>query len=341
MKTALALLLLLAGSTFAQPAAQTRDKFPDDYKPSPCAADADAVCQTFDQLKFTQFATAFRGYDIHHEWVDAHWNEMREAFKPLCAKMGNCFTIKDNDWPYCVDLLRDDFTDVCDRFPAGSTDRDQCKMFATTYYIGLGAKTKLHADAQACAAAQPQTGERTLDAFVVEKVRLDYNGKFTVHAYDAETKIPVRAYIDVDAGKIQSTEGAVPRTGYTNEWKPRLKRVPNAEGHFDVVSPTLTLTASGYKPFKLTIPFEMSKMIVEMTPSADQLKPGKNVVTVNARDAATGKPVFARVMVGKMGVANTNTPFELELDRKDARPEIWVTSLYDHYNDVVIAKGAK
>jgi hypothetical protein len=75
-----------------------------------------------------------------------------------------------------------------------------------------------------------------------------------------------------------------------------------------------------------------------MTPSPDQLKPGKNIITVTARDAATGKPVEARVMAEDMAVGETNKPFELQLTRRDKRPEIWVTSLFDRYSDVVVAK---
>lgn len=339
MTKALVLLLLVATSSFGQ--APIRDKFPSDYTPSPCAADADAVCQSFDLMKFTQAATTFRGYDIHQEWIDAHWDEMRAAFRPLCAKIGNCFTIKDNDWVYCLDLFRYDFLSTCERFPAGSYDRDQCTMFAMTYYVGLGSKSKLHAEAQSCAAAQPRTGERTLEAFIVEDVKLDHTMKLTVHAYDSETHLPVRAAMTIDAGTLKSLEGRVAKTGYPNQWKARLKRVPNAEGHFDVVPPTITLNATGYKTLTFPMPVEVPKMIVEMTPDPAQLKPGTNVITVTARDAASGKPVYARVMAGNMIAGETNKPFELELTRRDQRPEIWVTSLYDLYDDVVVSKGAR
>ncbi|HEX8617804.1 MAG TPA: hypothetical protein VF911_09495, partial [Thermoanaerobaculia bacterium] len=308
MKKALALLLLIAGSAFAQ-TTPLRDKFPSDYKPSPCAADADAVCESFPQHKFTQFATAFRGFDMHQEWVDEHWDEMRAAFKPYCAKMGNCFTVKDNDWVYCLDLLRTDFIKECDRFPAGTKDRDQCTMFAVTYYVGLGAKTKLHAAAQSCMAKQPQPATRTLAAFVEpEKISIIHNGKFTVHAYDAETHIPVRAFMSIESGTLKSLEGSTPKTGYANEWKARLKRVPNAQGHKDVVAPVVTLEAPGYEKLTFAMPIDVPTMTVEITPSPDQWKVGMNVITVTARDAATGKPVFGRVMAEDMVLGETNKP---------------------------------
>jgi hypothetical protein len=211
-------------------------------------------------------------------------------------------------------------------------------MFTMTYWVGLKAKGGLQEEAQKCMAAQPQT-EKTLQAFVVQQnIGPDFNGELRVHAYDADTHIPVRAYLNIDAGKLQSIEGPVPRTGYPNKWRGHLKRVPNADGHFDVVTPTATLTAEGYKTLTFPMPIDVSKMIVEMTPSPDQLKPGKNIITVTARDAATGKPVEARVMAEDMAVGETNKPFELQLTRRDKRPEIWVTSLFDRYSDVVVAK---
>ncbi|MEA2464776.1 MAG: hypothetical protein QOJ98_2523 [Acidobacteriota bacterium] len=335
MKKSLALLLLVTASAFAQ--APLRDKFPDDYKPSPCAADPDAVCESYPKNRFKASGTTYRGYDIETEWINAHWDEMRAAYKPLCTKIGNCFTGPGNDWIYCVSLMQPDFFDQCDRFPADSKDHDQCEMFTMTYWVGLKAKDPLQQASQKCMTEQPPR-EKTLDAFVVEKVRLDHNGQLTVHAYDAETHIPVRAYMNIETGKVKSIEGPVPRTGYPNKWKGRLKRVPNAEGHFDVAAPLVTLTAEGYKTLTFPMPMDVPKMVVEMTPPADQLKPGKNVITVTARDVATGKPVEARVMAEELAVGETNKPFELELTRRDKRPEIWVTSLFDHYNDTVVAK---
>jgi hypothetical protein len=341
MKKALALLLFVAAPAFAQDPNTVRDKFPDDYKPSPCAADAGPVCASFEKHRFKMSGTTFRGYDIDTEWINAHWDEMREAFMPLCTKIGNCFTGPGNDWVYCLHLMQPDFFAVCDRFPAKSKDRDQCNMFTMTYWVGLKAKGGLEEDAKKCMATQPQS-EKTLQAFVVEQnIRPEFNNELHVHAYDAETHIPVRAYMNIDAGRTQSIEGPVPRTGYPNKYKARLKRVPNADGHTDVVAPTVTLTAEGYKTLVFTLPMDVPKMVVEMSPSPDQLKPGKNIITVTARDVATGKPVEARVMAEDMAVGETNKPFELELTRRDKRPEIWVTSLFDRYSDAVLAKREK
>lgn len=342
MKTLFAVLLLAGASFFAADAsaadAPARERFPSDYKPQPCAPTAEAVCESFPLRKLTDYAVAFRGFDLESEWVDKHWNEMREAFLPICAKMGNCFTVAQNDWVYCLDIQRDEMLATCDRYPAGSEDREQCTMFAMTYYIGLGAKTELHREAQNCIAGTAAE-ERTLEVWMTpQTIGPDFDGKLTIYAVDAETRIPVRARYSIDGpGELRSTEGPIPTAGYTAIWKPQLKRVPNAEGHQDVVVPTATLEAKGYKPYTLTMPMAVSKMIVEMSPAAHQLKRGKNSVTITARDSETGKPVEARVMAGEYVLGDTNKPLELEIARGKKRPEIWVTSLYDRYSDVIVA----
>jgi hypothetical protein len=330
-------LILVACSAIAE--TPVREAFPGDYTPSPCAADTAAVCQSFPKERMVGYGAAFRGFNLRQDWVEAHWNEMTKIFTPFCAKIANCFTIKDNDWVYCVDLLREEFLSSCNRFPADSDDRMQCSMFAMTYYIGLGAKTKLHKTSQDCIAGQVASGERTLQAWVSpQKLALDFDDEMTVHAYDAETRIPVRAKITITSGAIRSTEGPIPTAGYPSKWRAGLTRVPNADGHRDVVAPTVTLTATGYKPLTLPIELDVPKAIIEMTPAADQLKPGMNTITITARDAATGEPAELRVMANDLVLGNANQPLQLEWKQGQKRPEIWVTSLYDRYSDVVVAK---
>jgi hypothetical protein len=341
MKKALvaSLLFVLALSSLAQDA--PRVIYPNEYTPSPCAADPKVTCQAFPQARASEWAATFRGFNLHQEWADAHWDEMMQAFLPLCRKIANCFTTVDNDWVFCLDIMKDEFLGTCDRFEKGSDDHTQCIMFAMTYYVGLGAKTKIDAEAKACAKAlPPPPTERTLTAWMKpEKLKVDHDGKIWVHAYDAQTHIPVRALLTIDGGgKLQSTDNPDPTTGYAAIYRLRLKRVPNAQGHRDVVAPTATLKATGYQPYTFTIPVDVPRLVVEMSPSPDQLMVGKNSITVTARDAATGKPVRARVMAEDMALGDANTPLELTLTPKDKRPEIWVTSLYDRYSDVVVAK---
>src|SRR5688572_32431227 len=45
----------------------------------------------------------------------------------------------------------------------------------------------------------------------------------------------------------------------------------------------------GYETVTFPMPVDVRKMNVAMTPPADQLKPGKNTVTVTTTDPATGR----------------------------------------------------
>jgi hypothetical protein len=336
MKTILAALLFVATAASAQPA--KRAAFPDDYKPQPCAVDGKAVCESYSPQKLAQYGTTFQGFNIHQEWIDAHWDEMRAAFAPLCTKAANCFTIKDNDWVYCLDVLQDEFLATCNRFPAKSEDRRQCIMFAKTYYVGLGSKQQLYDEAQACVAKQePQTTLRKLEAWVEPSlVELHHDGKLNIYAIDAETRIPVRATIAMDGNEpLKSTEGPITKTGYPNNWTARYKRVPNAQGHTDLAPPVMTLTATGYEKLTLPMPMpEIHAMTVDLSPK--QLKRGTNTITVTAKDARTGKPVWGHVMAGTLLLGETNKPITFEWKKGAKRPEIWVRSLYDRHHDVVV-----
>ena len=331
------LLLLLATSAAAE--APVRERFPDDYKPQPCATPAERICESYTKDDMVDYASAYRGFDLRSEWVYAHYEEMTKAFLPFCKKIGNCFTVKGNNWVYCVDLMKADFLGVCDKYPEGTDDHRQCSMFAFTYYLGLGPQTKDHKAAQECVAAGPaQEGDRTLEAWMEPtSFGHDFKSKIAVYAYDADTHIPVRARISIDAGKVKSGEGPIPTAGYPITWTAALKRVQNAQGHRDVVAPTMTLEATGYKPLTLPMAIEVPKLIVEMSPAATELKPGMNTFTITARDAATGQPVEIRVMANDLVLGNANGPVQLEIAAGKKRPEIWVTSLYDRYSDVVVA----
>jgi opacity protein-like surface antigen len=341
MKKVLLLLLLatsLATSAFADDT--VREIFPSDYTPSPCAADPASICESFPVSRISAGAALYRGFQLRQDWAYAHWDEMMAAFRPFCTKVASCFTIKDNDWVYCLDLARQDFLDTCNRFPEGSDDRDQCRMFAVTYYIGLGGKSQQHAKAQECSTNAADSVTRKLKAWIEPQTYdLKYNGPLTIYAYDAETHIPVRARMAIDGGKLQYTEGPFNTSGYPSIWTAGLARVLTPDGHRQFIPPTATLTATGYEPLTLPIVIDAPKLLVEMSPSADQLKPGINTINVTTRDAATGKPVEMRVMAGDLVLGNANAPLTIELKRGQKRPEIWVTSLYDHYSDYVIAKA--
>jgi hypothetical protein len=334
-------LLLAATAAAAEP--PTYEQFmPADYKPSACAPAAESVCDRADRGQFTKQAHAHRAYDIDEQWIDAHWDEMRARFLPICAKIAQCYTLQGNNWVFCTDIAGEEFRSQCDRFPEGSWDRDQCNMFSTMWFVSLGAQEQLLRPAQDCAASDPAAKVSKLEVLVYpEQMPPDYDGEFFVHVLDAERRIPVAARVTADSGRIQAREGNPPKTGYRMSYKARLVRVPNPEtGHSDVVSPTFTVRAPAYEPYTFA-PVVVPRMKVEMSPAPDMLRRGPNVITVTATDADTGKPVNARVMGGEHVLGKTNEPFVLEMARGQRHPEIWVTSLYDHYSDVVVAPAGK
>lgn len=335
----LLLVLLVACTAAAAEKAPVREVFPNDYTPQPCATEAEAICESFAQGRMSSFASTFRGYNLSQRWVDAHWKEMTPLFRKICAKAGSCFTVQQNDWVFCLDSVREDFFATCDRFPEGTQDHEECEMFALTYYIGIGARTKLANEAKECAGVLVGTeGARTLQAWIEPaQIEHDFEGTLVVHVHDAQTHIPVRAAVTVDAGVLVGTEGITASALYPSRWKATLKRVPNAQGHHDVVAPTLTMTATGYETLTMPVPIDVPTVNVEMSPAVNALKPGKNTITVTARDAATGAPVEMRVMAGDRVVGNTNLPLQFELAPGKKRPEIWVTSLFNRYSDVVVA----
>lgn len=339
MKKALLPLVILALALSASAAdGPERESFPSDYKPSPCAPDPMAVCDSFPQTQIVDYGTTFRGFSMHQEWVDAHWDSMREAFRPICAKIATCYATPGNDDVYCVDTMRAEFLATCNRFPVGSDDRDQCRMFALTYFMGLGTKAQLYKPAQKCAKEQAVAGPKKLEAWIEPgTLPVDFRGKLFVHAIDAETRVPLRAKVSIDSGKVQGTEGPFPTAGYEINYKAHLKRVPNAQGHRDVIAPTVTVEMKGYETLQFPLPIALPKMTAKMEPAA--LVPGTNTITVHVVDAETGKPVFARVMAGDRPLGQANKPLTLEWRSGEKRPEIWVTSLYDHYDDVVVLEG--
>jgi hypothetical protein len=163
-------------------------------------------------------------------------------------------------------------------------------MLATTYFIGIAGISDLHKAAQECAAAQPSTGLHRLEAWVrPEKMDRNYNGELTVFAYDADTHLPVRAALSVDAGKLTRTDGPAaagstssggPAQASAERPEPQRRRAPDGN-----------LQATGYEPLTIHFPVEVPTVKVTMTPPAAELKPGPNTITVTAVDSATGKPL--------------------------------------------------
>jgi hypothetical protein len=339
MPRILAILLVLAVPALAE----SRKAFPDDFVPSPCASAAE-VCTTFNQSQFADYA-ALRGFDIGQEWADAHWRELGEALAPACAKLATCYAT--NDPRVCNDIVAEEvYATTCDRYPEGSVDREKCAFFVRIYLVGVERKSReAWQKIRECAKAQPAAaGERTLEWWLSPaKIDANYEGSFRVFAIDSKTRVPVLARVHMDVKPTvyaNDAPGGLPTTFYAVPWKAKLVRVPNDEGHRDVVPPEVRLEAPGYEPVTFRLPMDIPTMTITMEPAATALEPGKHTVTIRALDAATGEPVEARVMGGEHVLGKTNVPFELEVPKDGKRPEIWVTSLYDRYDDVVVVPAS-
>ncbi|HEX6083417.1 MAG TPA: hypothetical protein VF266_02765 [Thermoanaerobaculia bacterium] len=333
MKSLLGALLLLA---------TTREPFPAGYTPSPCATPA-AIAKagkTFPQSQIAQIA-ALRGYDVGQEWVDAHWKELSEGLQPIWAKAATCFVTAANDNLFCSDIAAAEAFTLCDRY--SGSDREKCIFTMTAITAGQDHNSKEAWTAMRDCAAQhhqPAT-ERTLDWWLVPAAfGPDYSGVFHVYALDSETRVPVQARLHIQSAQSIYADDApsgLPTTFYKVPWKVKLFRVPNAQGHRDVVAPEVRIEAPGYRAETFRLPVQVPVMKAEMKPA--KLKRGRNKVTITAVDAATGKPVEARVMGGERVLGKTNEPFELEITGR--QPEIWITNLYDRYSDVVVAPAKK
>jgi hypothetical protein len=335
-KTLLLFLLALPALSTIGQTPVLRDKFPSDYKRSPCAPDTAAVCRSVDKVDIVEHGSVYRGFDISPVWLDAHWDELITAFTPLCTKAANCFTVKSNDWVFCFDLLGQDFLDTCLRFPEGSEDRKQCRMVSIVYYLGTGGKSELQKAAQDCAAGQPAGELRNLTAWVQPgHFDFGYDDDITVYAYDSETHIPVRARLTIDGGTLRAVHG-MPASGGTAGWRAGFKHVTNARNRRELVVPTATLEAEGYNTLTFPFPIDVPTVKTEVTPPPAQWKTGKNTITITATDSATGKPAELRVMAGDTILGNTNQPVTLNLGRGKKHPEIWLTSLFEQYGDVVV-----
>lgn len=337
MKKLLAILLLAAPAALAQ-APVTPQYFPDDYVASPCAQGA--VCESFRQTEIAGAAAKVKGVHLEQDWVDKHWIEMQEVFKPLCRKAGTCFANPANYWVFCNDILQPEFLAACDRFPEGE-DRRQCRMFAQSYYFGHDRTSARHSKATLkCAAKQPAAEARKLVVKLFpEKFDESYKGQFVVQTLDTATNVPVMARLTIEGQDLLrgiDTATGKPLSGYPAKWPVTYRRVPNADGHFDIAAPTLVVTAQGYEPVRLTMPVEIGKVTISTTPSLRDLKPGKNLVTVHAIDAKSGKPAELQVMSGVRNLGESNKPITIEVPKSGKVPEIWVTSLFDRYSDAVV-----
>ncbi|HUP60022.1 MAG TPA: hypothetical protein VNA69_06345 [Thermoanaerobaculia bacterium] len=336
------LLPLLITASLA--AAEERPRFPEDYKPNPCAPAK--VCQSYPRGEIVGMGARTLGLTaLRQDWVAEHFDEIIGSFGPACRKVATCYAQPGNTFMFCDDIIVKEMPATCDRYPKSSNDYEQCNQLVRVYANGLTLMSQASwREAQACTMKTPPSPEpRKLEVWMSPAtLPHGFDGRVTVYALDVETRVPVKASVTVGTEIIYTKEvpDGTPTTWYWFPWKTKLVRVANAQGHRDVVPPALQMRANGYEPVTMPMPVAIPKMIVEMTPST--LKRGKNSVTVTARDSETGAPVEARVMFGHHTVlGQTNEPLEIELARGEKRREIWVTSMYDRYSDVVVAPAER
>src|SRR6185369_15949369 len=338
MRNAILFLLLFAAS-FAS--AQERQPFPDDFTSSPCAVAG--TCVSYDRSQLRSAAFTMLGLSPNGQWFDDHYDQLTKLYAPICRKHATCLATPGNNFLFCDDLLIREYRAVCDRtFPkeTNAFDHEQCSEFTEIWALGVDMHASGFAtEGQKCAKEQHLDVMHTKPPIVwivPATIPRDYDGDISVYAIDADTHVPVRADIDIEKQLIRAPANPTGKTstGYPFRWPHKFNRVKNAEGHEDLAPPTLTLHPEFHPPVTITLPATPPKMIVEMIPA--KLHAGRNKFIVKSRDAETGQPVEARVMIGRDAVGETNEPIEITLQRGTKVPEVWVTSLFDAYSDVVV-----
>lgn len=338
----------LTTAAFAAGAPPPDKSFPDDYKPAACAP-ANS-CQTFDRAAMRSAAFNFLGLKLDPKWVDAHGDEMVTAFAPLCRKQATCLATPGNTFAFCNDIISPEMRHVCDeRYPRekNAQDHEQCGMFMETYALGVDQHSQaVWLTAQACANERTPAVDKTtplLTWVTPAEIPIDYTGYISINAVDPDTHVPIQADMSVEGQIIYVSTNPVGslQTYYPFKWKPKFTRVKSANGHTELVAPTVTVKAKHYPDGKFQMPVSVPKLSLDLVPPVAMLHRGRNTITVVAKDAKTGKPAELRVMYGETAVGTTNEPIELTIDKKGKRPEIWVTSLFDRYSDATVVSAQR
>lgn len=344
-QTLVVALLLFATAALAVDA--PREIFPSDYEPHICAPQD--VCQSFTNISFAAAASHFLLRSMDSAWVDGHRDEMMKFIGPHCTKRATCMASPGREFWFCNDVFAQELRNECrSRYPdSGATHHDfeQCLTFVDTYSAGVDQRGS--ADwkaAQACAAKSgvAPAGPGKMEWWSVPAViGPGYRGDIQIFTIDTLTHVPVGAEINIDGQTVYSTDAPTGRayTYYLFKWPRRLKRVQRADGHSDVIAPPMTLTAAGYETLTATVPTNVPKMVVSLFPK--KLRKGRNTVKITTVDEGTGAPVEAQVMYGESTAGATNQPIKLEIPRDGKHPDIWVTSPFNTYSDVVVVPAVK
>lgn len=349
-------LLLLAVPLLAED--KPRELFPSDYTPSACAPKLS--CISFSDAEMQSAGFKFLAFNLDPLWDAKHAPEIKAAIAPLCAKHATCMAHPLSTYMFCDDILSLEARDaICPKlFPKDKSPRDfeQCSMYIETYLIGIDTKSiNPWKQAQACTKTQPPvTHTKPLDIWMSPaSLPYEYKGYVTFYAIDPDTHVPVLALLTFEDqilydpanpdGRPAAYYGlTMPPCRMTESLKHdcfKYIRVPNKEGHTDAITPLVTVTAAGYptSTFRLNAP--VPKAITEMKPA--EIHPGKNEITVTAKDSINGKPVDGRVMLGANEIGFTDKLIAFEWKGGTKRPEIWFRPFMPRYSDVVLVPAQK
>lgn len=349
------LLIAIALGTATSLFAQSYDPLPADFTPSPCAPE-NACQSSYERSSLPSAAFALFGLTLDAGWIEQHADTVIAAMGLACRRRATCLGTAGNTFWFCDDVLYAEVHPVCDKlFPkkADAHNWDQCSAFRDTYLTGIELLAgNIWRKAQQCAkvaGATPHT--KPFEVWMEPaSLRPGFTGTIKFFAIDPDTHLPVLAAITFENQTVYAPANPAGNaaTYYPIPYTLKLVRVPNSEGHSDIVPPMVTFTTPAYPstadgpPYplvKFRLPAEIPTLAVEMKPGADKLHKGKNRVIISARDVDTGKPVEMRVVIGTDQIGNTNEPLVIDLEKSGHHPEIWLTSLYDRYSDVVVAKA--
>ncbi len=348
MRRTLSALLLLAAvsasaGVFVPPS--TRPVFPDDYTVSTCAPSS---CDTFIAEDFRSAAFRFLGISVDADWFQAHHEELVKLLTPYCQKRNTCLGTPGNGHMFCDDLITPGMRDVCDKpYPKDKDPHgwEQCKDWVEVFALGMTQQTlPTWKKAQACAKPGAVAHTEQPDVWMApEKIPPAYEGYLTIFAIDRETHIPVFGHITWEGQIIFAPSNPTGETATYYPFKGPIKmmRIPNPEGHSDVVPPMVTVKYDYYPTMQYRLPMIVPRMKVFLQTGPDFKKPGKRTFTVTAIDADTEKPIEVLVMLGERTVGAANTPLTIERTKNEKLPEIWVTSAFDLYSDTVVAPAEK
>jgi hypothetical protein len=334
---------LMAG-TYVPPS--PRPPYPDDYKPVPCAP---VSCESFNEDDLHSAAYSFLGLNVNAPWFQAHEAELRDLITPFCKKRNTCMATPGNVNMFCDDLVTPEIRTICGKKyskPEDAKDLEQCQAWVETWALGMTQKSyKPWLAAQECAKPYGVMHTQTPDVWMAPaSIPSDYTGYLTFFAIDRDTHVPVFGHISGWEGNIlyaPSNPTGETATYYPFQGPFQLVRVPRPDGHTDIAGPMLTMKFDFYPAMTFRMAIDIPKLTVTVEKDPKYGLPGKHEITVKALDAVSGKPVELVVMAGTFALGPSNTTLSIDRKKGEKLPEIWVTSLFNRYSDLVVAPAEK